>query len=76
VKAARKLSRRAVKVGRSAVKAKLPAGTRTVNLTLGKGALRAAKSFRRKRGKKVTFNLTTTDARGGTTPLAVKVKLR
>ncbi|HYU16772.1 MAG TPA: hypothetical protein VEL05_11890, partial [Candidatus Acidoferrum sp.] len=70
--AARKLSRKAVKVGKRSVAAKLPAATRTFKLTLRKGALRAARSLRRKPRRKLTFKVTITDASGGRQTLNVK----
>jgi hypothetical protein len=75
-KAARTLARKAVKVAKGSVKAKLPKGARSLKLTLSRGALRAVPAFRRKRGHKVAFKLKATDAAGQTTPVTMKVKVR
>jgi hypothetical protein len=72
--AARKLSRKAVKVGKRSVAAKLPSGTRTLKLTLGKGALRAARTLRRKPHRKLTFKVTVADASGNRQALRVKAR--
>jgi hypothetical protein len=70
--AARKLARKAVKVGKRSVTAKLPGGTRTLKLTLGKGAVRAARTLRRKPRRKLTFKVTIADAGGNRQTVRVK----